>query len=192
MGQGRRILPQLSFSPRKQSVLNSKHAFVAEYEANAIGEPDPEHIVKDGERQRSIQEAKTRLAVLGNLAIWLRQPSSLCFTVSLHACMWPIHGEIAKQPILQQSEVSDPVYFPSERSKPLYCHPKDEDNPITPQHIVHAAGFYPTLRSIQQGSAVSVALRAIWAGLTSYAAIFVIFGFGSLWKPYSALRIQPS
>ena len=72
----------------KQSVLDSKHAFVAEYEANAIGEPDPEHLVKNGERQRTIQESTTHLAVLGNLAIWLRQPSSLCFTVSLHACMW--------------------------------------------------------------------------------------------------------
>jgi hypothetical protein len=120
----------------KQSVIDSKQAFVAEYEAAAIGEPDPEHIVKTGETQRTIQESKTRLAVLGNLAIWLRQPSPLCFTVSLHACMWTIPGQSAKQPILQQSEVSDPVYFRSERSKPVYCHPKDINNPITAHHIV--------------------------------------------------------
>lgn len=155
----------------KQSVLDSKHAFVAEYEANSIGEPDPEHTPRNGERQRTIQESKTRLAILGNLAIWLRQPSKLCFTVSLHACVWPIPGQNAKQPILQQSERSDPACdHPSDRSHPLYCHPKDVNNPITAQHIVKAAELYPALRSIQQGSAVWVALRAIWAGLTSYAA----------------------
>jgi len=78
----------------KQSVLDSKHAFVAEYDANSIGEPDPEQrTVTNGEKQLTVQEAKTRLAALGNLAIWLRQPSPLCFTVSLHACMWPIPGE---------------------------------------------------------------------------------------------------
>jgi len=150
----------------KQSVLDSKHAFVAEYEADSIGEPDPDHKPKDGEPQRTIQAAKTRLAILGNLAVWLRQPSSLCFTVSLHACR-----QIEKQPILQQSEVLEPLHYrPSERSHPLYCHPKDVKNPITVQHIVKAAELYPALRSIQEGSAVWVALRAIWAGLTSYAS----------------------
>jgi hypothetical protein len=126
----------------KQSVLVSQHAFVAEYEAGAIGEPDPEHAVKKGERQRSIQESKTRMAILGNLAIWLRQPSRVCFTVSLHACMWPIPGQTAKQPILQQSEVSEPLQHQTwERSKPVYCHTNDVDNPITAQHIVNAAEF---------------------------------------------------
>jgi hypothetical protein len=144
----------------KQSVLHSKHSFVAEYEANSIGERDPEHTPTAGEPQRTIQQAKTRLAVLGNLAIWLRQPSNLCFTVSLHACLWPIPGQTEKRPVMQQSE----------RSQPLYCHPKDVHNPITAQHIGKAAEFYPALRSIQQGSAAWVALRAIWAGLTSYSA----------------------
>src|SRR4051812_48904663 len=58
----------------------------------------------------------------------------------------------------------------SEKSKPVYCHPKDARNPVTAQHITEATSFYPTLRSIQPGSAVWIALRAIWSGLTSYAA----------------------
>jgi hypothetical protein len=153
------------------SILNAHHAFVAEYEANSIGEPDPEQIVKDGEQQQTIQQAKTRLAIVGNFAIWLRQPSPVCFTVSLHACLWgqfPNHTD--KLPILQQSETLEPLHFrPWEKSKPLYCHPKDVNNPITASHIVRAAEFYPTIRSIQKGNAAFVALRATWAALTSYA-----------------------
>ena len=144
-----------------QSVLNASHAFVAEYEANSIGEPDPEDSQKgEGERRRSIQEAKTRLAILGNLAIWLRQPTPLCFTVSLHACLWTSEIEGARRPILQQSE----------RMQPLYCHRNDLGNPIAIHHIVKASELYPAIRSIQQGNALWVALRAIWSGLTSYAS----------------------
>lgn len=153
----------------QRSVLDSENAFVADYEADSIGAPDPEHLPRDGERQRSIQESRTRCAILANLATWLRQPSSLSFTVSLHACMWQIPGQTAKQPILQQSEVSEPLHT-SEKSRPVYCHPKDARNPVTAQHITEATSFYPTLRSIQPGRAVWIALRAIWSGLTSYAA----------------------
>lgn len=155
------FLKHLGFSDER-SVLDGRHAFVAEYEAASIGEPDPQDTRKkeEGQRRRTIQQAKTRLAIFANLAIWLRQPTPLCFTVSLHACLWTSEIEGARRPILQQSE----------RSQPLYCHPKDFDNPITIHHIKQAAEFYPAIRSIQQGNALWVALRAIWAGLTSHAS----------------------
>jgi hypothetical protein len=146
----------------QQSVLNARHAFVAEYEAASIGEPDPEDTEKkeEGERRRSIQESKTRLAIFGNLAIWLRQPSPLCFTVSLHAVIWTSNIEGPRGPILQQSE----------RSQPIYCHMNDAGNPLEKHHIIKASELYPALRSIEQGNALWVAVRAIWAGLSSYAS----------------------
>jgi hypothetical protein len=144
----------------KRSVLSANHAFVIEYEASSIGETDPEHQPAPGEPPRTIQDAKTRLAMLANLAIWLRQPSPLCFTVSLHANMWQSFDQVEKKPVLQQSD----------HLQPLYCHPKDVDNIVTSQHIVKAAQFYPALNSIRQGSPMWVPLRAVWAGLTSYAS----------------------
>jgi hypothetical protein len=86
--QDQSFLKNLGFHNEK-SVVQARHAFVAEYDATAIGEPDPEDTEpkEEGQRHRSIQEAKTRLALFGNLAIWLRQPSPLCFTTSLHAVL---------------------------------------------------------------------------------------------------------
>jgi hypothetical protein len=63
-------------------VLDGKHALVGEYEAEGLGHPDPDW---KGEKPKSIQELKFQSAMLANLAIWLRQPSIVCFTVCFHA-----------------------------------------------------------------------------------------------------------
>lgn len=63
-------------------VLDGKHALVAEYEAPSMGHPDPDW---KGAKPKSIQEVRFQSAMLANLAIWLRQPSMVCFTVCFHA-----------------------------------------------------------------------------------------------------------
>ena len=63
-------------------VLDGKHALVAEYEAPSMGHPDP---AWKGAKPKSIQELKFQSAMLASLAIWLRQPSIVCFTVCFHA-----------------------------------------------------------------------------------------------------------
>src|SRR5258705_12898070 len=74
----------------RQSVLGDDHALVAEYDAASIGEPDPSG---KGDPPKSIQETKAHWAMLASLAIWLRQPSKVCFTVVLHSISWTIPGE---------------------------------------------------------------------------------------------------
>jgi hypothetical protein len=98
----------------RQSTLEAKHALVAEYEASSIGEPDPAW--KGGE-PRSIQEGNHEAAMLGNMALWLVQPSMSCFTVVFHAISWSIPGQVEEQPIVQHIE----------RQNPLYCRPNDRD-----------------------------------------------------------------
>src|SRR5512147_2075028 len=58
----------------RQATLDAKHALVAEYEAEAIGEPDPNW---KGTQPKSIQDLKFQSAMLANLALWLRQPSTV-------------------------------------------------------------------------------------------------------------------
>jgi hypothetical protein len=141
----------------RQSTRKAKHALVAEYEAASIGESDPEW---KGKEPRSIQQLKFQSAILANLALWLRQPSPVCFTVVFHALSWSTPGESERVPIIQQSE----------RYPPLYCHPKDSSNPVSVGHVVKAGELYAVLTTIPRNNPVWEALRAFWAALTMYSA----------------------
>jgi hypothetical protein len=143
----------------KQSTMDAKHAFVAEYEAAAIGEPDP---AWQGQQPQSIQELKFQSAMLANMALWLRQPTPACFTICFHAISWQAPHSPEKIPIIQQVE-SHP---------PLYCHPDDNQNPMSASHIVKAGEIYAAMRSVPRKNAVWEALRFFWAGLTSYQRDF--------------------
>jgi hypothetical protein len=140
----------------RESVLQAQHAFVAEYAASNIGDPDPSW---QGPKQKSIQDTKMQEGIFANLAAWLRQPSSLCYTVMFHGLHWDIAGEPEKQPIIQRSDSHTPIY----------CHPKDAGNPLIAQHLIKAAELHKTLCSIPRDNPVWLAVRALWAGLTMYA-----------------------
>lgn len=150
------ILNDLSRHDR-QSVSDARHALVAEYEAAAIGEPDPSW---KGKNPKSIQELKFQSAILANFALWLRQPSVVCFTTVFHATSWPIPGQAEKQAIVQQIE----------RQSPLHCHPNDVENPVTKAHIVKAGELHAVLCTIPRKNPVWEAMRAGWAALTMYSA----------------------
>jgi hypothetical protein len=137
------------------ATLDARHALVAEYEAEAIGEPDTNW---QGKKPKSIQDLKFQSAMLANLALWLRQPSSVSFTVGFHALSRPIPGQAAKIPIILQ--VPD--------HPPLYCHPNDLHNPVSVNHLITAGALHVILSTVPRKNAVWAALRAIWAALTSY------------------------
>jgi hypothetical protein len=139
------------------STLDAKHALVSEYEAASIGEPDPEW---SGAKPRGIQDLRFQSAILGNMAMWIVQPSTVCFTVGFHALTKLDGGQI----------MSPPVILRSEREGPLYCHPRDQRNPVEPKHIIKAATLYETLTTVPRKNAVWAALRAFWAALVSYTA----------------------
>ena len=136
----------------RQLTLAAKHALVAEYEAASIGEPDPNW---KGQHPKSIQEMKLQSAMLANLAMWLRQPAPIRFTVCFNALSirnGP-HGTV-------------PVILDVQGITPLYCHPHDEKNPLTSHHIKQAAELHRILCGIPRKNPVWEALRAMWAGLT--------------------------
>lgn len=96
--------------------------------------------------------------MLANMAMWMIQPSTVCFTVGFHA-LTKLHGG---------QTVDPPVILQSQREGPLYCHPRDEHNPVEPKHLLRAAKLYERLFTIPRKNAVWAALRAFWAALVSY------------------------
>lgn len=65
----------------RASVKESSASFIATYEAEALGSPDP---AWSGRTPKSIQETKYELCVLANLALWLRRPCPASFPYSTH------------------------------------------------------------------------------------------------------------
>lgn len=150
------ILKNLSRHDRK-SFLSTTHALVAEYEAAAIGEPDRDW---KGQNPKSIQAVKSEAAILANVALWLRQPSTVCYTNVFHATSWPMPGEIQKRHVVQLIE----------RQNPLHCHPNDVQNLVTKSHILKAGQLHATLVAVTRNNPVWEAFRACWAALTMYSA----------------------
>jgi len=150
------ILADMYYHDR-QAILDAKHALVAEYDAKSIGEPDPSW---SGKSLRSIQDSKTEAAVLGNLALWLRQPSPIRFTAVLHALSWGVPGSEETVPIIQSVEPR----------LPLWCLPNDVQNPVEKTHVVKAGELHTVLCSIPRKNAVWMAMRALWTALTTYEA----------------------
>ncbi|HTF66218.1 MAG TPA: hypothetical protein VK638_26390 [Edaphobacter sp.] len=140
-----------------RGILAANHALVAEYQASAMGEPDPEWT---GSRPCSIQESRFQAAYLANIAIWLEVPSKLCFTVGLHASNKVEGGSASDTPFV----------LGTERADPFYCYPREEENIVTPDHLTKAAKFYGVLETIPRGNPVWAALRAFSGSLRSYYA----------------------
>jgi len=154
--QDQQILNGLGRQER-ESLLEARHALVAEYKAAAIGEEDPEW---KGKEPKSIQSLRSDIANLASMAIWLRQPSSVCFTIILHAVSWHVPGYDDMIPIIQSVE----------RQLPLYCHPKDIQSPFTTLHATKAGKLHVALCAVPRNNSVWEATRSFWAALTSYTA----------------------
>jgi hypothetical protein len=77
---GAEMLKRLSFIDQ-QYVSDATCVLISEYDASAIGESDPD---SEPGHPQSIQERKSRFVILGNLALWLAQPSRACFSVVCH------------------------------------------------------------------------------------------------------------
>lgn len=105
------MVQRLGFS-ESHAVVDSQYCLIAEYEAKAIGEPDPRWT---GPQARSVQYDKSEAGALANSAIWLTQPCAICYTSVLHGLRHDVPGMPRPVPMLQQVE----------QHTPLYCHPDD-------------------------------------------------------------------
>ena len=140
-----------------EGVSAAKLALITEYPASAIGEPD---LNWKGKEPRSIQKIKSESAILASIALWLTQPSTVCYTLTFHAISWNVPGEENAQPIIQQIETQTPVY----------CHPKDVQNVVTASHVARAGQLHAILAATPRNNPVWEALRSCWAALTMYSA----------------------
>ncbi len=130
----------------REALEAASHAFVFEYDAASLGDPDPNW---KGDEPRSVQESKFELGVLGNLALWLSCPSPVCFGLVFHA---PQFGE---EPNVQQSE----------KHSVLLCHPDDLAARPDTANIDLARALYSNLVSVERNNAIWTAIRASWAAL---------------------------
>src|ERR1017187_4099648 len=125
------------------------------FSANQLPDPDWK-----GREPRSIQELRFQSAMLANMCMWMVMPSKACFTVCFHALTRLDNGQL----------VDPPMILRADREGPLYCHPKDEHNPVAPNDLIKAAKLFETLSTVPRGNDVWPALRAFWAALASYWA----------------------
>jgi hypothetical protein len=146
------ILNRLS-SHERERVLAAKHALVAEYKASLIGELDP---AETGESPQSIQDKKSEAAILANLALWLVQPSTTCFTTLFHALSSRVPGLSA----------SPPAILLTETRQSLLCHPGDVDKRVSIDQAQAAGKLHSILQSVPRKKAVWTALRSVWGALT--------------------------
>jgi hypothetical protein len=122
------------------------HCFVHEYEAEALGSPDP---LWKGPDPRSIQDAKIELSYLANLALWLQRPGPIGFNLIFHAPEWSSRFSIQG----------------TERCDRYLCHPGDSDQKITSEDIEPASKLYGALTQIPRHSAPWTAISALIAAL---------------------------
>jgi len=121
----------------REWIVAGKHALVAEYEAVALGEPDPDW---KGEKSRAIQEAKVETAILANIALWVTQPAAVYFTNVFHATSFDVEGTAEKRHIVQQ-------IVPCDR---LLCHPNDARNYVLEAHAIRALNFTVSCARFQE------------------------------------------
>ena len=152
--QDKHILNDIGRTDRDLT-LTAKHALISEYDADSLGFPDLDW---KGPKPRSIQSQRFQAAFLANMAIWLVQPSQVCFTVGFHALTRLDGGQ----------EIDPPFIVQTERQGPYYCHPKDVSNPVSPKDMIKAAEIYELLESVPRRNPVWAALRAFSAALLSY------------------------
>lgn len=65
-----------------EKIKHSRLAFLVEYEADALGSPDPED--SSNNKERDIQTAKHELILLANLALWIANPNAIGIFAVIH------------------------------------------------------------------------------------------------------------
>lgn len=157
---GQTLLKGLSLGDQ-EAIQDARYAFVAAYEAEALGTPDP---TWTGARPRSIQDAKHELCILANLALWLTKPSPLCFSIVIHARQ----GD-AEPRVQQVNRVTE-----------ILCHPENVEHRVTAEDFPLARRLHGALAQVSQTSAIITAARAAWAGmlLNSEIVRYALFWIG--------------
>jgi hypothetical protein len=124
----------------RENIRDAQVAFVTEYEAAALGSPDPEWQGKD---QRSIQSIVDEKFSLAALALWLVKPSPL-------TC----------EPVLHFDEKGDPESLRTASKLRSILIQEDENlNVIDAQDLEEAGKLFVEILSLKRQGPVWIALR---------------------------------
>jgi len=139
------IVKYLSFY-NKEEIKDAKWMFISEYEANSLGEPDPEW---RGEKQRGKQHSAVERIQISNLALWIARPSSLTFNMMFHVD--------SDKKILRECFTRPPI-------KP---HSNDDRNYHSKKDLELANDISLSIQNLQRNSSIWLASRTLYEALTS-------------------------
>ena len=123
-------------------------AFVAKYEANSMGDPDPDW---KGITVRSRQERALDAIRFANVAIWLAQPSAMGFEFFLHLSTEEIGGVLVRRS----------GTFAMLRTNHDYV-----GAVVGSVHLSTARDFAQALTTIPRPGGLATAIRMMWLALT--------------------------
>jgi hypothetical protein len=126
---------------------DGQYALVREYEADSLGEPDPEWHKKP---PRSKQSTAHEAIQLADFALWLAKPSSIGFKLIIHA----------------DEQTGTWRWRHLGRSNQLLPHAKDEASLIEKGELDLAHKLHSALLNLPRDGAVWIAVRTLWQGLT--------------------------
>lgn len=145
--KGQEIIKHLSTS-QKMRLEDSKLMFAVEYDANSLGDPDPNWI---GDNNRGKQDIAFENIRICNLALWLVKPSNLGFELLLHI------DDCENNPLVMQSFTT----------QSLKLHFKDENNLHEKDDFELGRELILSIKGIERRFSVWMSIRALSDALTA-------------------------
>lgn len=129
-----------------QRIKGSRNAFLVEYDADALGTPDPNDTNKP---PRDIQTAKHESIFLANLALWISNPNAVGYSAIIH------FENVTVDPVLRQ-------YAPVRGFSPhgAYARTILQNNDFS-----LAASLHSQLFKINRNGPIWLAAYSVWLGL---------------------------
>lgn len=148
----------MNYYQKKTLIPQAQLAFIARYQANAFGSPDPKW---GGEKSRSIQETAMEKINVANLALWLSKPSLINFEILIHA------EEYNSKWFIRQS------FTPQLR----LIHEDDKENQLQIKDLNLAKDLYKKILLTNHNGSIWIAIRSISQALQSlsWELRFLIF-----------------
>lgn len=139
-------LKLLSWAKRTRLQRDCQFAFLTQYEAAALGTPDPDW---EGPEPRSIQDRVAEKLALANTAVWLARPTQIPVEVVLHFDR-PGDGTSMRQ---------------SSSYEGLLAHDRDRGNQLSMQNLSFAKQLNEGFLALTRDGTIWTATRLVWKAL---------------------------
>jgi hypothetical protein len=149
----------LSYYQRETLIKKTKLAFIAQYHATSLGDPDPHW---QGNSIRSVQDTATEKIILSTIALWLTKPTTLINYGIV------IHTEKNKGEWLLRQTFTPQV---------LRIHEDDKVNKLTFDDLNLAKELYQHMIQLDRAGSSWIAIRSVFQALCAeqWELRFIIF-----------------